>query len=104
MNVLDNFIHWKIAKDIYTLNNSDDMTITKLSKEVGISNTSPYFYKVFKFLLNIKAITIKKGIGAAKIIYIDHKKLCNVLMDNETFEDFEEFIKHKNYFWQVYKL
>lgn len=97
--ILDKYCKWKIAKDIYLVPNSPNLTITKVCSDINIARTSPEFYKLLPELINLGAIELTQkteGLGNAKLVKINHKILLNVLEDSEVFQEVSEFIKAKN--------
>jgi hypothetical protein len=58
---------------------AEDLTVSKLAKEINIGINSPKFYKVIRYLKEFGAIEVIKEIGPSKIIKIHKNKVRDII-------------------------
>jgi len=91
-NGLNNYLKWKIAKNLCLLDCKFPITITEVCKRININRTHPYFFEIFSFLLNRGIIIHIKTIQTSKFIKINKSKLEYLLRSSEPFLEVEDFI------------
>lgn len=73
----------KIIIKIKNLINHKETTISNIAKDIQISITHPYLYKILRYLMDKEAIVVNKIIGNTKLLKINYKKIKNVLDEQE---------------------
>ena len=91
----DNFKKWCILVKIYMTNNKNSIPIKKLTEQINIDITHPYFKEVYDYLLNSNIIIITDRCGATKFIKINNKELLLLIEKSIIWDFFVKFTQYK---------
>lgn len=97
VNALNNFIIWKMAKDIslIDINPKENITLSDLALKSKINRKHPYFSKLIDFLIEKKIIIVIKNYGRTRVVNINIKALDNLIEDNEVWNEFIDYVHNK---------
>lgn len=96
-NILDNFVIWKMAKDIslLDLDQKELLTFSELSQRAKVNRGHPYFLKLMDYLMKKRIITVKKQYGKTRVISLNTKELDKLIEENKTWNEFIEYVHTK---------